>query len=236
MEIDPAVPAQYLPLVVEGGHLVLSCDGQRLLVDTGAPISVHPEGRLSLGGVEYDVATSYLGLTIATLSDLADTRMDALLGMDLLGSRPFTIDLKRGGLTFNRTEYVDTVATLPLREVMGVPVVEICAAGQTHRVFLDSGAKVSYLKSSLLAEHDPIVEIDDFYPGVGRFRTVIHQVRAEIGGQPLVLNAGALPPLLEMTLLLAGVNGILGMALFEGYVSTIDMAQSKLVLEWESTH
>ena len=77
----------------------------------------------------------------------------------------------------------------------------------------------------------PVGRRKDFYPGFGEFETDVWRVRAEIGGRRLTIQAGVLPPTLQMTFgLLLGPDGwIVGSDFFRGRKIEIDYARGRFI-------
>jgi hypothetical protein len=90
--------------------------------------------------------------------------------------------------------------------------------------FLDSGAQFSYGMDALLRDRRPCRTVRDFYPGLGPFETDLHELEAEIGGEPLSLRLGILPVLLEPLLALFDTGAILGSDLFKQFDVYFDYA------------
>ena len=81
--------------------------------------------------------------------------------------------------------------------------------------FLDSGAKLSYLSSRLLAGRPSLGTVTDFYPGVGRFTTETYLVVCQSNNKDFKVTFGKLPQQLEMMLTIAGTEGILAKDFFD---------------------
>jgi hypothetical protein len=113
----------------------------------------------------------------------------------------------------------------------GVPIVEVEVGGRPRRLFFDTGAKLSYLHSSLTADLTKVGSEQDFFPGFGEFTVDLVEQRVALCGQVFQLRFGSLPMLLETALLLAGVEGILGSAVFEGARVTYAPRRKLLAIE-----
>ena len=105
---------------------------------------------------------------------------------------------------------------IPLDQFMGIPIVTARIAGRERRMFFDTGAQVSFFQHESLADFPPDGEIEDFYPGFGEFRSATHTVELELGLAVYQLRCGTLPGLLGMTLMMAGVEGIVGNEILRG--------------------
>jgi hypothetical protein len=201
-----------------GGHILAEIGQERVLIDTGAPSSVGDVGTIRIGNTEYPVAPTSMGTTVAEISRLIGTRISALLGADILNRVDFRIDLDEGKLTVTEGTMDFGGTTIPTESIQGVPVIRARLGQEEARWFFDTGAKLSYLHSSLAGNYPVVGRDTDFFPGFGEFQTEVREARVRIGGRGYDVRFGTLPPALEAALLLAGVRGIIGSALCEGNV------------------
>jgi hypothetical protein len=63
---------------------------------------------------------------------------------------------------------------------MKIPVIELTIDHVQSKVFLDSGARLSYLLPSLTAGKTSTVTETDFYPGLGTFHTPVFSIESYI--------------------------------------------------------
>jgi len=218
------------PLTLISGHLILEIEGQKVLVDTGAPSSVGRASRWSFLGREHPLTRDYLGVTPAVLSELVGTHIDLLLGADILGQFPFVVDTRRNSITFCLAEPQPTGIELPLTFLRGIPIVTVTYGEQARSAFLDTGAMLSYIRRESARSYTQLREESDFYPGIGRFRTPVYRVPVEFGSEALPLTCGVLPEPLEMSLLTANAQGIIGTEIFETFLVYFSMPTSRVVL------
>lgn len=220
-------------------HMLVNLNEGLFLVDTGSPTSFARGGKITFAGKHIDVPTSAMGMLDAdTLSGYVGTNLDGLVGMNVLreycltfvGDRLFVEGdrlLLEGkplilALVEKSDKLVNEFGMIPTESFMGIPVVTINMGGRDVKVFVDSGAQISYLSSELL-EGIPVVEtVHDFYPGMGEFDVDVSRVACTLGNLPLEARFGRLPFLLQMTLMMGGVEGILGHDLFSAYSVRID--------------
>jgi hypothetical protein len=212
------------------GHLLFAVDGLTVLIDTGCPVSVGRRPAWSFLGRTHDLAPELLGVDLDVISSHVGEPLDVLLGADLLASAPFAASLADGRIAFGPAPPRGRGVEMPLADVMGVPVVHVMAGEGVLPLYLDTGARLSYLHSDLLAACEPGGKARDFYPGFGEFETPIFRVSVRLGGESLSLDCGRLPPLLETPLLTAGVRGILGTELFRTFDVVCDLPRSRLRL------
>jgi hypothetical protein len=212
------------------GHMLVNLQEGRFLIDTGSPTSFARGGRVSFGGAIEDVSDSAMGMLDADmLSRYVGTRLDGLVGMDILGRHRLTFV---GSRLFVGEGVVENSAGTPIREetlialetddFMGIPIVSVNVNESPVRMFVDTGAKISYLDASMLSGFQIEETLHDFYPGVGEFDVGVSTVWADLNGWPFRAKFGRLPPLLQMALLIGGVDGILGRDLFTSYFIRIE--------------
>lgn len=212
------------------GHLVADVGG-RFLLDTGSTGSFARTGEVTWGGRTRDLARSLSIIDADELSAFAGTPLDGLPGGDVLGERPFTLDLLQGVCVVHETISDRDGIALPLQLGSGVPITDLAFAGLSARACIDTGAKISYLERDGLADAVAVDEADDFFPGFGAFRTAIHEVPVQIAASTLVLRAGVLPERLAFLLAISGVGAILGTEIFAHFPTvTFDYGNRALVL------
>lgn len=198
------------PLHFRDGHLFLETGGALWLFDTGAPTSFSSEPELVLAGVEFRLASSYLGMTATTLSDFVSVECAGLMGTDVLGQFDFLLDLLNGTAEVSSENLEYDGQAISLDDFMGIPIVSARIRGVDHRMFFDTGAQTSYFQHDSLVEYPSAGEVADFYPGFGRFQTETYNVDIVLGEAEFAVRCGTLPELLGTTLMMAGTEGIIG--------------------------
>ena len=221
--------AEYRLELVDG-HLIADTGG-RFLLDTGSPVSFSATGRVNWGGRDRELPTSALGLDAAELSHLVGEPLDGLVGGDLLGLHPFTIDLERSVLAVDEAGSDRDTTELPIRLVLGVPLATLELDGTPTQTCIDTGAKLSYLEAARLDGREAVDETDDFYPGYGTFRTPVYEIAVCIADSELTMRAGSLPEALSGMLGMLGIAAILGTDLFVQFpVVTFDYPAARIML------
>lgn len=207
------------------GHLILETASGRYVVDTGSPTSFARGGNINFASRTVEVSTSAMGMLDAdTLSGYIGSEVDGLIGMDVLGDYRLTFSQNRL-IVEDSDNLEDGFVALPTDSFMGIPVVAGNIDGHEIRVFVDSGAKISYLSPNLIANLPIAENVRDFYPGMGEFDVDVSIASCTLAGLPLQARFGRLPTLLQMTLMMGGVNGILGNDLFSKYDVCINHGQ-----------
>jgi hypothetical protein len=216
------------PIEFFEGHIIMDAAGLKVLVDTGAPKTIGRVETWEFLGLPFSLRSNYLTLKIEDLSDLVGTDIDILLGVDILARQPFLIDTKAAVIAFELCPDAHPDAQNALNAVMGIPSTSVLLDGRQLPVFIDTGAKFSYLYSAIADDYPAEGREEDFYPGFGRFETEVRRVEIGLGGQSVTLKFGVLPDKLERVLLLAGPRGIIGTELLKSYRICIDMPAGQM--------
>jgi hypothetical protein len=98
-------------------------------------------------------------------------------------------------------------------------------------MFVDTGAKLSYVERSITAKHSPVGKEKDFHPGIGEFETQVFEIPFQLGGQQFNLRCGVLPKLLEKALLVTGSKGIIGTELYQKFIVCLAYPENAIYLE-----
>ena len=200
------------------GHILAEIGQERVLIDTGALSSFGEGGNCRFGNSDYPIPRTFMGKSVGEISRLIGTRISVLLGADILNRFDFRIDLDRGELTVSEETMNFRGPTIPTETFQGVPIIRAQFNQEEARCFFDTGAKLSYLHSSLAGNYPAVGRDTDFFPGFGEFQTEVREARVRIGGRGYTIRFGTLPSDLEGGLLLAGVKGIIGSALCVGNI------------------
>lgn len=211
-------------------HIIAIIDGKRVLLDTGAPTSIGDGSSFSLLGRNLNFSQIFMGFSIDQLNELLGTKINILLGVDVLRTLNFFVDWDRKTLLFSSIPFEHEGTFIPLEFFMNIPIVVLQINGTTFRAFLDTGAKLSYLKPDLTSNYKLLGQTSDFYPGVGRFDTNIYEVPVMLGPHTFTVIAGHLPELLQMTLMMANTQGILGNDIFKYFNVYFNLQVGQLIL------
>lgn len=204
-------------------HAILTIESPdgTLLIDTGSPISF-AKGDLMLREIQ-----RYLEL-----------ELDGLIGMDRLAKWDLSIatnqrtgKLEARLLSPNQNQE-EGFSRIAMETVMGIPTILIKIQGVNRRMFLDTGADLSYLRRSLVTGSRPQGSKKDFYPMLGEFRTELYDLDLQMGGPKTSENLprwsgqlGALPEMLEL-LLPSGIDGILGLDVLQHFETVLQFGTS----------
>jgi hypothetical protein len=210
------------------GHPIINDGENRILIDTGAPSTIHSSNNLNFCSDNFVCSTNYMGLTVSIISDMLGTEITTLLGADILSDYKILLDYQDQVIEFSKQEIEIDGTQVAISNFMGIPIIKMTVDNQELKFFLDTGAKLSYLSDSLTSNYESIGTDEDFYPGVGRFQTECFEIPTVFGNTEFVVKYGNLPTLLQMTLMLGGTDGIIGYDFFNNFKVVLDLKNNRL--------
>lgn len=208
------------PIIKEGENIIL--------IDTGAPSTIHASDSLTFCSSNYSCSTNYMGLTVSKISDMLGTEITTLLGADILTDYKVLFNYKDELVEFNKQEISFDGIESTISNFMGIPIIELNVDNQNLKFFLDTGAKLSYLSDNITSNYTSIGTEEDFYPGVGEFETECFEILTSFEDHNFNAKFGNLPKLLQMTLMLGGTDGIIGFDFFNNFKVALDLKNNKL--------
>jgi hypothetical protein len=219
------------------GVLIAEIEGRSVVVGTGSPISAGEPTEWFFLDQVHQLSQDAVGVTPDNLSGNISTHIDILLGMDIMKKFYVTVDLNANRISFSRVSPVGGMVDrhfnyerIPLTNLMGTPICQINIAGQEIEVFVDTGAKLTYLDRKLVQNITPVGREKDFFYSVGEFETPVYKLPLKIGGIELVLRCGEMPKIMETTVLVTGKRGILGTEIFDRYAGCFAFPDDELIL------
>lgn len=213
------------------GHPIINDGENIILIDTGAPSTIHTSSNLTFCTDNFSSSINYMGLTVSKISEMLGTEITTLLGADILSNYKILFDYKNGVVEFNKQEINFIGTEIGISNFMGIPIIELNIENQKLKFFLDTGAKLSYLSDSITNNYKSIGTDEDFYPGVGKFETECFEISTSFGDKNFLVKYGNLPTLLQMTLILGGTDGIIGFDFFYNFKVVLDLKNNRLKYE-----
>lgn len=210
------------------GHAIINDGENRLLIDTGSPKTIHTSDSLNFCSENFVCSTSYMGLTVSKISDMLGSEITTLLGADILTEYKILIDYQNEVIQFSKKEIDIEGTQVDISSFMGIPIIKIIINNQELKLFLDTGAKLSYLSDHLTSIYESVGIEEDFYPGLGKFQTECFKIPTIFEKHEFAVNFGNLPTQLQMTLLLGGTDGIMGFDFFNNFKIVLDLKNNRL--------
>ena len=223
------VPMRTYNTQIVHGYLIVMVDGKPCVLDSGSPFSVG-YAPLLVAGREFPVYDSYLDVCPAYLADHIGTRVEGLIGADILAH--FNVHIRREEQLIEFSSHASTGAVLlPLSSFMNIPILPIKVAGRVVRAFFDTGATLSYLLPEHLADFESCGKQEDFYPLLGNFMTDVYSIGVGIGGEECEFRFGELPEELRMMLEAGQVQAIIGTELLKHFDLNFSIGDKIMRLE-----
>lgn len=210
------------------GHPLLKSGSAIILIDTGAPATLHTSDTFTFCEETYDTKSDYLGMTVEILSEMLGTEITTLLGADILSKYQIMFDYKNESVTFSKTEISFEGTEIALSSFKGIPLIEFSIDDQPLKFFLDTGAKLSYVSNNVTKNHQSIGIEEDFYPGLGKFETDCYEITTRLGTNDFAVTFGKLHPILQMSAMLGDTNGIIGYDFFRAFQIVLDLKNNTL--------
>lgn len=211
---------QGLPIIRDGEHT--------LLIDTGAPSSIHTSSPLSFCSNTYNCLSNFMGLTVSSLSEMLGTEITTLLGADIVSDYAVIFDYSNQEVEFHKQDIEFEGEEVAISRCMGIPIVDLSIDAQRFKFFLDTGAKISYLPESITSSFPSIGREEDFYPGYGTFTTDCFAIQTSFGGRLFGAKFGNLPAILQTMLIGGGVDGIIGYDFFTNFRILLDLKNNRI--------
>lgn len=211
------------PIEIFDNHALIR-DGENLfLIDTGSPTTFHRSGNLLFCSEEHSCSTVQQGLTVSQIAEFVGAPITTLLGADILSKYNVLFDYPNRTVQFSREKIPFEGVEFPTTAYMGVPIVELTVNQQPLKFFLDTGAKLSYLNQQHISGYKSVGVEDDFYPGLGKFQTECFEIPSTLNGKTFTVKYGLLPNILQMSLIVGGVDGIIGFDFFNNFKILLDI-------------
>lgn len=244
--------SQCMPFRWHDGHILILNNSDYWLIGTGSPFSLKDDNyhvSILMQDLETNAFVENLQRQVGEgllneISRHIGLPIKALIGSDFLENVDVSIDPLSETILFatpvdqNLPYYTGFKVPIevPIEILMGIPaideilidipMIEVSINGQTHKAFLDTGAKLSYISSDLLGGIEAVDrDVEDFFPLLGKFTTDVYPVDISIADNHHVkLKCGILPPLLKNALNAKEIDIIIGSELFLHFAMHLSMS------------
>ncbi len=159
----------------------------------------------------------------------------ALVGTDYLEDIDVSIDPLSETVLFmtpvgREVSYSGVMVDIEMDKT-GVPLIDFQLGGQRHKAIFDTGAQISYAKTSLIEGLQPVERaVRDFYPFVGSFTTDIYSLDISIAGMSVPMRFGILPEGLADSLKMLGDVSIIGIELLRSFAIHLSLRDGFVIL------
>lgn len=210
-------------IILFEGLPIISDGENTMLIDTGAPSTIHASDSLHFCSKNYSCTTNYAGTTVSKISAMLGTNITTLLGTDVLAGYKILFDYKNKVVEFSEQENTFDGKVTTISSFMGIPIITMTIGNQKLNFFLDTGAKFSYLSNSITSSYEIIGVDEDFHPVLGKFETKYFEISTRFDDYDFTVKYGNLPPMLQKTLISGKADGIIGYDFFKRYKVVLDL-------------
>ena len=204
------------PYQIENGHLLIQLGKIRALDSTGTTDSMCSSAELAVAGKVFKVKQQTLRMSVPTLSTEIDTRLDALIGADILSMFDYRINPFRKELMLSTEETHPYGYAAHIHLYRGVPIVSIWVDSKEAQVFFNTGSRLTYLVPEIACRFPLVGKTRAFYPGIGWWETPLYRILIWMSGNDVELDVGLPPDQLLTTLQLTHTLGVIGCDIFDG--------------------
>jgi hypothetical protein len=214
-----------LPIITDHG-------GQKLLIDTGSPVSFCESGEINLTGQHVKVPKSYLQANAAYLQENLQMDIDGLIGLNILCQSSFTIDYQAKSFIIydldDESKGDDYDLYFPTNpSFLQIPVM---INNQQANIILDTGAHISYINPEFVhVDKNGLQKTMDFNPVLGRFEvSLIDDFTYQLGDTNFMHEMGLSTPEISNILKQLKVSGVFGFELFRRIVLQYNKQDNKI--------
>lgn len=143
---------RHYPLSFENGALVAQIEGCKVLINTGSQRSIATKSEWVFLHELYHLKSQHNGLHIRDLSKTLGTRIDVILGMDILQDLFVRIEPQRPVITFNRNFFKAAGRVLDLVENYPTLSLRTTVNGRETLLRIVTGVGFSFLPDALLSK------------------------------------------------------------------------------------
>lgn len=205
-----------------GLPIITDNEGQKLLIDTGSPVSFCESGEMNITGQPVKVPKSYSQANAAYLRGHLQMEIDGLIGLNILCQSSFSIDYQT--TSFTLYEHDDEITgdddSLYFPWSPSFLQIPVMINNQQANIILDTGAHISYINPEFVnIDTDGLRKTMDFNPLLGRFEvSLIDAFTYQLGGTSFTHEMGLSTPAISNVLRQFKVSGVFGLALFQRIV------------------
>lgn len=217
-------------LILQEGHPLIQSAEQTLVLDTGNPMSFANNQKISFADKNFPCSQGLMGVNADYLSEQLGCEVHGIIGNDILKDYCIKFDYANKSVTFSQNS-IDPPAgatSVPIELIMDVPSIQVQVAGQAVKCFIDTGAKLGYMPQELCQGCKELAAVSDFFPIVGEFQTKRYEMDSTIGDQSFSGTYGNLPGILNLSLSMVDIEGIVGYDFFTRFCVILDQPNNML--------
>lgn len=193
-------------------HIIADVNGKHCLIDTGSPFSLG-DGKINIDGkIHFLNGISYMGASLESIAEKVGTHLDALIGGDILSAHEGLFVWTQKMEVHFSTMMGGAKDEPSLEFFSNIPIIQITINSKVVKAYIDTGAKQSYIDSTMAEGLSHEGEVSDFYPTLGMYTAPLVsssylEPKSSIESS---LKFAVLPQALSSLLSMTGCKAILG--------------------------
>ena len=222
------------PIDIFDNHVILIDKDKRLLIDTGAPISISDGSSIDVFNNVYSTEKTYHGANINEIGNYVGCSLNALIGNNILTNYVFQIDFNNKLFSIWNSLPEETINTEDFIEAdfQGIPTIDVLVNNDNPITsWLDTGAKISYINKNYVQHLDCMENQKDFFPSYGEFEVPIYSITLIFNGVEIPFKFGILPDDLEASMLSGRTSAIIGADIFYHFPLTFNYNQKRIYIK-----
>ena len=222
------------PIDIFDNHVILIDKDKRLLIDTGAPISISDGSSIDVFNNVYSTKKTYHGANINEIGNYVGCGLNALIGNNILANYVFQIDFnnKLFSIWNSLPEEIINTEDFIKADFQGIPTIDVLVNNDNPITsWLDTGAKISYINKNYVQHLDCMENQKDFFPSYGEFEVPIYSITLIFNGVEIPFKFGILPDDLEAAMLSGRTSAIIGADIFYHFTLTFNYNQKRIYIK-----
>jgi Ca-activated chloride channel homolog len=217
-------------LSFDTGQLMAEVEGMAVFLNTASPTSIAAVPDIVLMNERYKFQREANGMTCEGLSKALGTRVDVMLGMDVLRDLHLRIIPQHGLIQFSRQPFRSSGARLPLQMEETPPLTQLKIGKENITMQLVTALKLNYIPSGIAAGLNQVGTASDSLPAGLAFSTALYELPLALGRHGLTLNFGVAPNAMRGALALGAGQGVLGTDFLQSAPATLAFPEREMIV------
>lgn len=211
-------------------HAIITEGQNVILIDTGSPFTINQTSEFYFLEKAHRVKTLFSGASATNINILENYVITTLLGTDILSKYNIEFNYRENEVTFFDPEETFTPEgdRLTITSTSAIPVITAIVDGKQTNLFIDCGAKFSYIRKEFTLNKKSVQSEEDFYPGLGKFNINLYELPVLIDGNPIDTLFGVLPD--RLSSLLSVNHGLIGSDLFLKHKVYLSLSEKYIMI------
>jgi hypothetical protein len=217
-------------LSFDTGQLMADVEGMAVFFNTASPTSIAAVPEIVFMNELYTFRSEASGMTCEGLSKALGTRVDVMLGMDVLRDLHLRIIPQHGVIQFSRQPFRSSGARLLLQMENAPPLTQLMIGRENIFMQLVTALKLNYIPSGIAAGLNQVGTASDRLPAGLAFSTLLYELPLPLGRHGLTLNFGVAPDALRGVLALGAGQGVLGTDFLQSAPVTLAFPEREMIV------